>query len=374
MPRLQSLQAARGVAANLVLLAHLYGAAIIWTGSSALPSFSIYGVAGVDLFFVLSGFIMVAVAGRNTGPLQFIWRRAARIYPPYWLASLLMLCILAAHATIHSVPLGTSPSFIWRSFLLIPQKNLPLLVVGWTLVFEMYFYVVFTAFLALRIPIAPGLVGWGLIVAGLNVVSSVQIGNSALLYVAANPMTAEFIMGAAIGVFWFNRRMPGSRIAGAVGVVILAVSVFYLAPAVSFTSNPHLEAWRVILFGIPAALILYGLVGMELRSALTRVPLIAVKLGDWSYGTYLMHSLVIGIIGKLISFLPFVHGVGKGLILVAAGLIAANLVGAAVHIFFERPTLRYLHNLGPRLNGKRRASEVRERHMPSSAERSAINS
>jgi exopolysaccharide production protein ExoZ len=65
--KLQTLQVARGVAANLVVLAHLYDLEAKYTAGSLLPPATVYGVAGVDLFFVLSGFIMVAVAGRNTG-------------------------------------------------------------------------------------------------------------------------------------------------------------------------------------------------------------------------------------------------------------------------------------------------------------------
>ncbi len=56
-----------------------------WLAVSCL-AFTLYGISGVDLFFVLSGFIMVAVAGRDIGPIEFLWRRATRIYPTYWLS------------------------------------------------------------------------------------------------------------------------------------------------------------------------------------------------------------------------------------------------------------------------------------------------
>lgn len=345
MPRLLTLQAARGVAANLVVIAHLYSAGFNWTAGSVLPAFSFYGVAGVDLFFVLSGFIMVAVAGRNVTALQFLYRRAARIYPTYWLVSLLVLCSLATHALVHSSGLAL-PASIWRSFLLIPQPSLPLLAVGWTLVFEAYFYLVFTIFLALRIPVSVGLLTWAVIICSLKLGASDQLSNSPVFHVVTNPLTVEFVVGAVIGVLWQRCFLPGRFIVGTIGVISAVLSIGYFAPALSLATNPHLDAWRVVLFGIPAALLLYALVGTELQK--NRLPLrpLLVKLGDWSYATYLMHPLVILVIGKALFLLAPRGGIGPSIILAVTGIIAANLAGAVVHVCFERPTLKWLHNVG----------------------------
>jgi peptidoglycan/LPS O-acetylase OafA/YrhL len=109
-----------------------------------------YGDIGADLFFVLSGFVMVAVAGRHVGPLQFLWRRATRIYPTYWLASLITLGIAAAFAGL--VHQSFEQVSTWRSFLLIGDETPPVIFSGWTLVHEMYFYVIFAVILAFRAP------------------------------------------------------------------------------------------------------------------------------------------------------------------------------------------------------------------------------
>ena len=69
MPRLVTIQAARGIAANLVLFSHLFLVEAKYTAGGVLPAFTQYGIAGVDMFFVLSGFIMAAVAGRDIGPI-----------------------------------------------------------------------------------------------------------------------------------------------------------------------------------------------------------------------------------------------------------------------------------------------------------------
>jgi peptidoglycan/LPS O-acetylase OafA/YrhL len=83
MAQLLTIQAARGFAANLVVVSHLSIVEAKYTTGDVLPAFTFYGIAGVDLFFVLSGFIMVVVAGHYTGPIDFLWRRATRIYPTY---------------------------------------------------------------------------------------------------------------------------------------------------------------------------------------------------------------------------------------------------------------------------------------------------
>ena len=104
MSELRTIQAARAIAANLVVFSHLFFVEAKYTaGSTVLPAFTLYGIAGVDLFFVISGFIMVAVAGRDRGPIEFLWRRATRIYPTYWLVSLTVLAICTWSTTVGSL-------------------------------------------------------------------------------------------------------------------------------------------------------------------------------------------------------------------------------------------------------------------------------
>jgi peptidoglycan/LPS O-acetylase OafA/YrhL len=345
MAKLLTLQAARGVAANLVVFCHLLRAEGTYTGGGVLPAFTIYGFAGVDLFFVLSGFIMVAAAGRGIGPLRFLWRRAVRIYPTYWLVSLVVVVIMmVAPAMDHSMV--NVPFSLWRSFLLVPDRTPPLLAVGWTLVHEVYFYLVFATFLALRIPILAGLIAWGLVLLGVTMVAPHQVAFSPVLHVVTSPLTAEFMMGALVGILWRNYDAPAALIVGVTGLAVLALSISYAAPALSLITNPHIDAWRVILFGVPSALILYALAAVEHRARSARPPALLVALGDWSYATYLMHVLVISAVGRVLVLLFPAGGIGVSLVLIATGLVAANLAGAAIHVLFERPSLKWLHRLG----------------------------
>jgi peptidoglycan/LPS O-acetylase OafA/YrhL len=351
MAKLLSLQAARGAAANSVMLFHVFPTAV-------LPAFAIYGFAGVDLFFVLSGFIMVAVAERGVGALEFLWRRAVRIYPIYWLISVMVLgIVMVAPAMDHSVL--QMPDSLVRSFLLFPDRTTPLLPGSWTLVYEVYFYLVFAIFLALGIPIIAGLVIWGTLLAGLAAAIPHQIALSPVLQVMTNPLAAEFMMGAAVGLLWRSHVTPVPLLVGAAGIAGLVLSISYAAPAValigynyassSFIQNPHLDAWRVVLFGIPLAMIIYALAAIERWPRRPKPPAFLVALGDWSYATYLAHLLIISVVTRLSAFLFPTGGVVASALIVATVLVAANLAGAALHILFERPSLKWLHLLGPRL-------------------------
>jgi exopolysaccharide production protein ExoZ len=236
----------------------------------------------VDIFFVLSGFIMVVVAGKDIGVIQFLWRRAARIYPPYWVVSLVVLAISLVepawvNSSIHD------PISLWRSFLLVPATTLPLLAVGWTLIHEVYFYLVFAILLALRVPILIGLLGWGSVLLVLAILGGDYLTSFPLGRVWTNPLTAEFMLGAAIGVRY--DRKGGS--AGVMGLATLVAAIVFVAPILQLAENRYLDAWRVVLFGIPAALIIYGLAASE-QKAVQKPARLLVALGDWSYAIYLI--------------------------------------------------------------------------------------
>lgn len=221
--RLLSLQAVRGIAANLVVLPHLWEFELRYANTQ-LPLVVRFGDLGVDIFFVLSGFVMVAIAGRGVGPLQFLWRRAARIYPTYWLATVIMLVVAISvpglvHEQIDKIPL-------WRSFLLIaasPEQHI--VSVGWTLVHEVYFYFVFGVFLALRVPILIGVFAWTAIIISTAAAWPDYVMASPILSMATSPLTFEFMVGLVIGTLWLRVSTPGALLAGVAGLVVLIASM-----------------------------------------------------------------------------------------------------------------------------------------------------
>lgn len=337
MARLSILQVARAVAANAVVVCHLSSITEKHTGPFYRDD-ALYGIAGVDLFFVLSGFIMAAVAGRQTTPGAFLLRRAARIYPAYWLVTLVVLAAAIARPEWVNASVQTEIS-IWKSFLLWPQE-MTLLMVGWTLMHEVYFYLVFALILALRAPLLTGLAAWlAAIVCAWLLLPADILAENAAVRIATSPMTLEFMIGALVGIAFLRKRMPFYRTAAAVGVGALVAVWTFGPPGSVLLADPNLAALRVVMFGLPCAALLYALVAWE-SQADPRPPALLVNLGDWSYATYLTHLLVISALGRIVgASLP--DGTISTWILVLGGLVASNAVGAMMFIWFERPAARF---------------------------------
>jgi len=344
--RLLGLQLLRGIAANLVVLQHLWEFELKYAGTQ-LPTVVRYGDLGVDVFFVLSGFVVVAVAGRGVGPVNFLWRRIARIYPTYWLATGIMIAAAVAvpglvHEQLDKIPL-------WRSLLLIAASpEQPIVSVGWTLVHEMYFYVVFAAFLALRIPVLIGALIWTVLIVVTTAAWPDYVATSPILSMATSPLTFEFMMGLIIGVLWLQTQTPGVLLASAAGAAALLTSLIvnyrFLSPPPALFS--YSIAVRVLLFGVPIALIVYALVAYE-RHCSWRPPKLLVAVGDWSYSIYLFHFMALSVLGRVVLQLFGDHGRVGSIVLFVGGFLLVNLVGAALYILFERPTLEWFHRLGP---------------------------
>jgi exopolysaccharide production protein ExoZ len=339
--KLLTLQAARAVAANLVVLQHLNQFETRYAGGS-IP-LAQYGDFGVDLFFVLSGFVMVAVAGRNVGSLQFLWRRATRIYPTYWLATLVTLGIAAAIPGVVHKPIESIS--MWHSFTLVPDTVVPVVGAGWTLIHEMYFYIVFAAILALRAPPLAAVIIWGGLILGATIIWPPDyIIPSSILEVATSPLTFEFILGVIVGTLWLRGRTPHPYITGFVGIVALlsAIPIHYylIAKMGPIGESPNYTIWRVFLFGIPMALILYALVAYERQASSRPPPQLLVAIGDWSYSIYLFHFMALSAIARAVLFAFPDRGALASSILFIAGFVACNAIGAAVYFLFERPTLQ----------------------------------
>src|SRR5688572_1031667 len=157
-PKLYSVQALRAIAALMVLLYHLVNTgAFGWKsadGNLIQPAalISAIGFAGVDLFFVISGLVMTVTCydrfGRRGQWAPFLARRLIRIYPLYWLVSLGVLAICWLWPELAARDKFSRPTLL-KSFLLWPQVEYPIVAVGWTLTYELFFYLVFAGLLLL---------------------------------------------------------------------------------------------------------------------------------------------------------------------------------------------------------------------------------
>jgi exopolysaccharide production protein ExoZ len=145
---IKNIQALRAIAANGVLVSHLFVVEQKYShGGAVLSADAHLGAFGVDLFFVISGFIMATIA-RNASWQRFLFDRAMRTLPPYWFYTTLVL-IVSFYVPAYVNSSFEQPPSLWRSYLLIPDSVGPLLAVGWTLMHEMYFYFCFALVISL---------------------------------------------------------------------------------------------------------------------------------------------------------------------------------------------------------------------------------
>lgn len=359
----------RAIAALLVLLYHvelIELRMIAEAGGSERPvSAGLWtnGFAGVDMFFVISGFVMAYVSGRaQAGPATagaFLFARVARVYPAWWLyAGLAML----AFTILTGMPWnaanlsdGVSPAWhLIASFALLPQPDLPVLIVGWTLVHEMHFYLVFCLLLLMpyRFRLAALVLWAGIVIAGALAGASAPYP-ATYLQLATHPLSLEFLLGAAAATAAVNgvRIAPGlATLVGAVGFAA-ALILYQIQPGWALTWE------RVIWFGLPAALLVYGIASLEILGRLKAPPLM-VALGDWSYALYLGHILVLSTLRhalpRLANLVEGLPGAAAGwadylrvgapgpvdnLLFSGASIIASLIVAWATFRYFERPAL-----------------------------------
>lgn len=349
MKQLRSIQALRAIAALAVMCAHLHGIEARQSGESPLISAAwIAGVSGVDLFFVISGFVMVWVAG-DTVPgwrqsLSFLFARAARIYPLWWLFALAMagyflLTYGAPWDGEKLAPVDVSGvEHLWKSFLLIPHAAFPILPLGWTLMHEMYFYIAFSVLLLLpqrfRLPVC---LLWGLaIVASISAQLTGFYADS-LLSLVLFPMTLEFLMGACVAWLIKSGETRFAWIAFAASVVAL----MWAFTSVNFMDTVALlPTLRTFSYGPAFALLLYAVVSLELSGRLKRViPSALVRVGDWSYSLYLCHILVISAVARVFFPIFGMAGYLDNVVFLILSSGVALIVSWASYTLFERPVL-----------------------------------
>lgn len=346
-----NIQAMRGIAAMLVVSWHtIYLEGQIKPGAMFVPRFFGFGGVGVDLFFVISGFVMATIIKdkfQQPGAVtNFLAHRITRIYPLYWFYTLLLVLFLSMYS-IFSHKLITHASLI-QSLLLWPQPPpSPVLGVGWTLIYEMYFYFII-AFL-LFLPERKFLSALGVWMVFLIVSSHFYFASPAM-QVVANPLACEFIAGCLLARFLFCTNKSSDSI-----VLILAMLVFLLGFGIYiyFYAKIEIGGWfRVLLFGIPSIAVIYSAVALELNGA--KFPKVLNKIGDASYSIYLSHVLVLLVMKRILDF-SFVQQPVPHFLVMIATFITVIYVGMFSYNYLEKPMMVYFRKL---LTAKRTALSV----------------
>jgi exopolysaccharide production protein ExoZ len=358
------MQAMRGFAATAVMIFH--GTQIIQreTGYTYLHNIFMAGFLGVDIFFVLSGFIIFYTSKPESFDVAtFLKRRFVRVYPIYWLVTI-GLIVMYLISPSPGQEYKSNFTVILNSFTLFPQEHY-VLGVAWTLTYEIIFYLMFAITCSISIKCFYYIFSaWGAVILltyFLNIQSSVFALNTLI-----NPIILNFSLGCVLAYLYkSNRTFSYWQWAATAGMLLLASTwlIYYLVVSddkTAFTSSIS----RVYLFGIPAAIMIFGLLYFK-----GRVPNLLVTIGDASYSLYLIHGTVLSMLFKLIAK---THSTGKisnfiGSTLLFAVTIAISIV---VYKYIESPMLRQLNNL---IKGRKTKSQnAADPVFPSVPEESAI--
>lgn len=354
MRQISHLQILRAVAALMVAFGHAQHDALVqslkleagFERLHALP----WG-AGVDLFFVISGFIMVYASerlyGREGANIAFLGRRLARIVPLYWLFLSLYVGLMAqavwagTRAFPAAVDVVASYAF-WPTDAFADGIPRPLLTLGWTLNYEMFFYVVFALFVGLSRSRA---VLWtSLVLLGLVGLGTVFRPGSPALFFWTRPIVLEFCFGMGIAILL--RSGVVLRLPLRLALILAATAILAFDPlgssqqAIDWTTPNDVP--RLLGWGIPAALVVAGAVlGPQARpSNLFRA---GIALGDASYALYLVHPFVIFGFRKIWLLAGLQAQLGLWPMVVAA-LTLSCLAALLVHRLVERPLTEYVQD------------------------------
>jgi peptidoglycan/LPS O-acetylase OafA/YrhL len=333
---LYNLHLLRVIAALLVVYFHTTseaGLALAWD----------FGSRGVDVFFVISGFIIAYIG--TSKPEEFFRRRLIRVVPFYWAATLgVFALVLVVPQYFRST--NADVRHLIMSLLFIPHESVtgemhPTVILGWSLNFEMFFYAIFAIALAISRKWSPLLCATSLVLFVLAL-HAVETDNTILNFYA-RPTVLEFCYG--IGVFYLFNWCTARRdlVAGSMGlmwtlVVVLAVSLV----ALNAFEKSYAEVPRYLAAGIPALLIVASALLLERIFGVASKNRVVFLLGEASYIIYLIHPyIVFGVLRLLVKDgerLPAPAVVG--LILGLLALVSATAV--AIHLVFEKPVMSFL--------------------------------
>ena len=330
-PTYRLIQVLRAIAALMVVLHH---AVLMLSQRDGVPIGNwINGGAGVDIFFVISGFVMTV----SSAPLRdtrhaartFLARRLERIAPMYWLATTVKVLLVLVTPALAMNGLGTRWHVV-ASYLFLPSGSEPVVVVGWTLVYEMAFYAMFALVLTLGWPLLKTLGPALVVLALLRLIPHLPL--PAMLAWYANTIVLDFLYGIllALGLRWVV-RMP-KELAFPLGIAGFAVLLNWMEPNTSF--------WRGVLWGGPAAAVVAGALALE-RPWGAKMPRWLLELGDASYSIYLVHGFVLPLFGVVLLRMG-THWPGVVPVSLVLMVVLSTVCGELVYRGVERPMTQWL--------------------------------
>jgi peptidoglycan/LPS O-acetylase OafA/YrhL len=330
--QLDSIETLRGIAAILVLLHHTTRIFVKDYNTEFLHGFFNPGYLGVDVFFVLSGFIIFYIHKSDIGKPDklkpFVLKRVIRVYPVYWIIALTLIPIYLAVPSFGE-PHYSDPVYLIKSLLLIPQELQPILGVAWSLTHEMFFYLVFALLIFIKPKYTfPVVVSWMLITFVMLFINPFE--EFLFINFIFSEYNIEFLLGCSVAYIFSKRKISGS-----LPLTIGIISFFTFWVLNEYFS---FEISRIIMGGLPAALMILGCANLDF----TRKPNISPifkYLGSASYSIYLTHPIFLAASVKIVGPLNLFNLLGIFTIPVIA--LLAIVAGCIFHSIIEKPILNY---------------------------------
>jgi exopolysaccharide production protein ExoZ len=336
------IQLLRGLAATLVVFHHSLEETHALSSTIAPAWLIRFGACGVDIFFVISGFIIYSVTyGRSAknpeGAPIFLLKRFLRIFPIYWICLAATMALWASGLFYRSLHIDLR---IFLSCLLLLPTKTEIIGVAWTLVYEMYFYYLFAITLVLRNAPLSVFLTTGFI--GAAILASRFLPEGSFKELLSNPIALEFCYGLVLSHFIHHPLLRSAwlRHAWLPGILLMGVGAAFAANVAGSTAGLAPEI-RYLAWGLPALLVTVSFISVPFdKSILTKLLL---PVGNASYSIYLTHPMVMIAFAFLIKahisrFVPF----PLVLTFIFVGICIA--VGMAVHYGVERPILAKLRS------------------------------
>jgi exopolysaccharide production protein ExoZ len=348
--QLMYVQTLRFLAAASVVTFHSLGTAMkYFPGQNAdIASAFRYGDHGVDIFFVISGFIICySTYFTTTTPTQFLWRRLQRIVPLYWFYTFAMvaLAFLAPRAFADTDWINLKSVLLSMTFLSFTQEKMPIVFVGWSLEYEMLFYFTVTILLFRARKVWDDLIVVFSLLTILKTASAI-FGYRPLGLFLTNPMLLEFVYGVFVAKLFIKQPIAPLAV---LAIVAATLTVFKMDP----TS-------RTIIVGLPASLLVFiAAILSKKRQQASLYERVLGVLGDASYSIYLVHIFIIS--ATLKGFTRF--GTLPIDLAIFTTTVVAVIAGYLSFIWIERPSLQFFRHLGTGYQFVS-APALRQRYIP----------
>ena len=332
---------------NLHLLRAVAALAVVYFHSTSEAGLNLpvnIGSHGVDVFFVISGFIIARIGAGSAG--RFLLRRVIRIVPFYWAAT---LALFAAAALAPHILRSTRADYVQLlcSLFFIPRETsyagvVPTLILGWSLNYEMYFYLMFALALAVA-PRAASLVCCLGIISMAMLIDASGVSHPSVRFYA-RPLVFEFVYGVCVfAVFaaaerhigWYAQR-PQIRWA----LLFVALGAAFWIGVEEFHGGFGVP--RFLVAGLPACVLVLAALLLERVYSVNAQSNIVFLLGESSYILYLIHPYVI--YGLLRTTLPHrgTLPAAAACALVVGLLLVSVVIAIAIHLWLEKPVIAHL--------------------------------